>query len=110
VIAYAKTARPSNATEMHDASVDDQLDCAELAVAAALLARNRDLAVERARAAGALYAEQGPRYLRKWWQTLATVIVVAGRDLDDDARAMLTLVIRAVRGRARIADVMALVA
>ncbi len=35
---------------------------------------------------------------------------VAGRDLDDDARAMLSLVIRAVRGRARIADVMALVA
>jgi hypothetical protein len=57
-----------------------------------------------------LYAEQGPRYFRKWWQMLATVMVVAGRSLDEDARAMLSLVIRAVRGRARIADVMALVA
>ena len=88
---------------------DDQLDCAELAVGAALLAQDRDLAVARAHAAAALYAEQGPRYFRKWWQMLATVMVVANRALDDDARGLLTLVLRAVRGRARIADVMALV-
>ena len=110
VIAYGKTVRPPSATPLHDASDDDQLDVSELAVGAALLAGDRDLAVERARAAAARYAEHGPRYLRTWWQTLATVMMIAGRSLDDDARAMLWLVLRAVRGRARIADVMALVA
>jgi uncharacterized protein (TIGR02996 family) len=109
VVAYAKTTRPALATAMHDPGDDDQLDCAELAVGAALLARDRDLAVARAHAAAALYAEQGPRYFRKWWQMLATVMVIANRGLDDEARALLALVLRAVRGRARIADVMALV-
>ena len=109
VIAHGKSTRAATATAMHDASVDDQLDCGELAVAAALLAQNRTLAVHRARAAAALYAEQGPRYFRKWWQMLATVIAVSTRGLDADSRALLSLVLRAVRGRARIADVMALV-
>lgn len=109
VIAYAKTGRPADAAAMHDAGDDDQLDCAEMAVAAALLAKDRDLAIARARAAATLYAEQGPRYVRKWWQALATVMVVAGRSLDHDARVLLSLILRAVRGRARIADVMALV-
>ena len=108
VIAYGKTSRPSNAKAMHDPTADDQMACAELAVAAALLANQRDLAVQRARAVATLYAEQGPRFLRRWWQTLATVIVVTNRHLDDNARELLSLVIRAVRGRRRIADVMML--
>ena len=108
VIAYAKATRPASATALHDASVDDQMDCAELAVAAALRAQNRTLAIHRARAVAALYAEQGPRYFRKWWQVLATAVAVSTHDLDAEARALLSLVIRAVRGRARIADVMAL--
>lgn len=109
VIAYATAARPSDATAFHEATVDDQIDCAELAVAAALLARDRDLAAERAFAAAALYAAQGPRYFRHWWPLLATVIAVTSRELEAESRALISLVLRATHGRARIADVMTLV-
>jgi uncharacterized protein (TIGR02996 family) len=106
VIAHAGHGRP--AKPLGDANLDQQMDCSELAIAAALLAGDRGLAVQRARAVVMLYVEQGPRYLRKWWQLIATVAAVVQRDLDDDARALLQMVMRAVRGRHRVADVMAL--
>lgn len=108
VTAHGRAHRPADAAALHDANADDQMDCAELGVAAALYAGDRELAVARARAVAALYAEQGPRFFRKWWQVMATALAVLGRELDDDARALLSLVIRAVRGRARIAEVLTL--
>jgi hypothetical protein len=109
VTQFAKHARPAGANEMHEASADDQKDIYELAIAAALLAHDRDRAVQLAHAVGALYAEQGPTYFRKWWPTISTIFAVANAELDDEARSLLVLVERAVRGRRRIADVMALV-
>lgn len=108
VLAHAPRERPAHAKALGDPTVDDQIDCAELALMSALLAGDRGLAVLRAQAAATLYAEQGPHYARKWWPTLATVAAFARRELDDEARALLQIVMRALRGRHRLADVIGL--
>ena len=54
------------------------------------------------------YVEQGSRFSRKWFQVLTTTIVIGTRTLDARSRDLLVLVLRAVRGRRRIADVLAI--
>lgn len=99
----------ANAARIEAASVDDQLDLGELATMSALRTGDRELAMRRVRALLALYIEQGARYHRAWWQTLATVAQVTTRELATDARELLQQVLRTVRGRRPVATLLALV-
>lgn len=108
LLAHANATRGPRATKFHDATADDQMDCAELAFVAALVDKRRPLAIQRARALASFYTEQGPRFTRKWFQVLTTTVVIGTRALDARTRDLIALVLRAVRGRRRIADVMAI--
>lgn len=86
-------------------TLDDQLDCGEIGVMAALLAGDRTLAIARAHA---LVTAYDPTVHRQWWHSLSTVATLSGPRLAGDGYPVLRMILRAVRGRHPTADVMAL--
>ena len=91
--------RPAGATPLHAAEPWDHVEAAERAIAGALQAGDRPLALARMRALHAYLAAEPKPVLLSWSHGVAMVFRAVGAALDADARALLSTVQRATRGR-----------
>jgi hypothetical protein len=96
--------RSADAAPLHEMNAVDRVDCAEIAIIAALLAGDRKLAHARARAVAAYTESLGTTFFREWWNTLATTSRRITMRLSEVDRRVIRTVANVTRGRRPRAD------